>query len=213
MRSHDSHESHELDAEKTEEQQSIELTNSNSSTQNFSASTIINNSNNINSNNIKSNCINSNENSLLDSCSSKDSLFEPVKESKDCHFECESNSKNSESTHTPPSSSSSSSFIKRKVYSLSANNSPSVQRKNLVSESGSIIWDDDSDWIQLYDKVLRLGRSSSFRQFRSCGCKGSQGKDHRHHQVIFNAYHLSQFEMIFICNSMQEKASCKKRID
>jgi len=62
----------------------------------------------------------------------------------------------------------------KKVYSYSANSSPSLYRKNLVSENGSIIWDADTDWIQKYDKMLRLsGRSSSFRQYRSCGCKGT----------------------------------------
>lgn len=63
-----------------------------------------------------------------------------------------------------------------RVYSLSANSSPSLYRKNLVSESGSIIWDADCDWIQLYDRMLRFnGRSSSFRQNRSCGCRGTAG--------------------------------------
>jgi hypothetical protein len=62
----------------------------------------------------------------------------------------------------------------KKVYSFSANSSPSLCRKNLVSENGSIIWDADCDWIQLYDRMLRLnGRSASFRQYRSCGCKGA----------------------------------------
>jgi hypothetical protein len=63
----------------------------------------------------------------------------------------------------------------RKVYSFSANSSPSLYRKNL-SENGNIIWDEDQHWIQLYDKMLRLnGRAHSFRQYRSCGCRPVEG--------------------------------------
>lgn len=55
-----------------------------------------------------------------------------------------------------------------KIYSISANNSPFLGRKNLVSESGSIIWDSDCDWIQLYDKMLRM--TGTRQRQRTCGC-------------------------------------------
>ncbi|UXI17982.1 hypothetical protein NH340_JMT03925 [Sarcoptes scabiei] len=54
-------------------------------------------------------------------------------------------------------------------FSYSATNSPYSNRKNLVSENGEIIWDSDWDWIQMYDKMLRMtGRRKIERQ---CGCQ------------------------------------------
>src|SRR5699024_11579677 len=55
-----------------------------------------------------------------------------------------------------------------KVYSYSANNSSYLGRKNLVSDQGSIIWDTDWDWIQMYDRMLRM--TSTRLVQRTCGC-------------------------------------------
>lgn len=75
-----------------------------------------------------------------------------------------------------------------KMYSFSANNSPFLGRKNLVSENGSIIWDADGDWIQLYDKMLRM--TSSQQRQRACGCLLKRSPEVNYQSVYASPQHL-----------------------
>lgn len=45
--------------------------------------------------------------------------------------------------------------------SLSTTNSPFFGRKHLFSPNGSINWDSDGDWIQLYDKMVRISANTT----------------------------------------------------
>ena len=75
-----------------------------------------------------------------------------------------------------------------KMYSISANNSPFLGRKNLVSENGSIIWDSDGDWIQLYDKMLRM--TSCQQRQRACGCMVKRSSEVPYQSVYASPQHL-----------------------
>ena len=80
-----------------------------------------------------------------------------------------------------PLSESSSSTLERPIFSSisvrryssqSANSSPYLDRRGLISAEGSIIWDEDGDWIQRYDRMLRITGKSRLPPpgQRSCGC-------------------------------------------
>lgn len=75
-----------------------------------------------------------------------------------------------------------------KMYSLSANSSPFLGRKNLVSEDGSIIWDADDDWIQQYDKMLRM--TSCQQRKRACGCLLKRSSDINYQSVLSSPQHF-----------------------
>lgn len=81
-----------------------------------------------------------------------------------------------------------------KMYSLSANNSPFLGRKNLVSESGSIIWDADDDWIQQYDKMLRM--TSCQQRKRACGCLLKRSSDINYQSVLSSPQHFRRGTVI-----------------
>ncbi|KAJ6224538.1 hypothetical protein RDWZM_003083 [Blomia tropicalis] len=103
-----------------------------------------------------------------------------------------SDSKASTDRHSPllPSSTTTT----KKYTSYSANSSPFLGRKNLVSANGSIIWDSDGDWIQLYDRMLRMtsgtgGFTGGFGQQRqrACGCVFKRSSNDFTSQSVFSS--------------------------
>ncbi|KAF8778911.1 CLIP-associating protein 1 like protein [Argiope bruennichi] len=50
--------------------------------------------------------------------------------------------------------------------------------EGLLSPNGtSILWDEDTDWILLFDNMIRYADRKQQRTTRSCGCKGSRTED------------------------------------
>lgn len=83
-----------------------------------------------------------------------------------------------------------------KMYSLSANNSPYLGRKNLVSESGTIIWDADDDWIQQYDKMLRM--TNCTQRKRACGCLLKRSSDINYQSVLSSPQHFRRGTVVLL---------------
>lgn len=86
-----------------------------------------------------------------------------------------------------------------KMYSLSANNSPYLGRKNLVSESGTINWDADDDWIQQYDKMLRM--TNCTQRKRACGCLLKRSSEINYQSVLSSPQHFRRGTVLRICLS------------
>lgn len=84
-----------------------------------------------------------------------------------------------------------------KMYSLSANNSPYLGRKNLVSENGTIIWDADDDWIQQYDKMLRM--TNCTQRKRACGCLLKRSSEINYQSVLSSPQHFRRGTVVFVC--------------
>ena len=87
-----------------------------------------------------------------------------------------------------------------KMMSFSANNSPFLGRKNLVSKNGSIIWDADGDWIQLYDKMLRM--TSSQQRQRACGCLVKRTSEINYQSIYASPQHLRRGTVSLYSNQL-----------
>lgn len=115
----------------------------------------------------------------------------PPTSSSGLHLSDDADSMLSEAKLGPQSSA----VTSTKMYSFSANNSPFMGRRNLVSESGSILWDADDDWIQLYDKMLRM--TGCQQRQRACGCLVKRPSEVNYQSAHSSPQHLRRGTVFF----------------